>query len=376
MTTRPTDMAGFRGIGRVYQYDCDSSILGLIGDELPKLVEGPRGMPIPLHFADMGPLSDPGQIFQSNVLLADACGLDNASTDAVVDRVHMPSLPSREAFQGALGAFRPFGLERAADFGVVGTEPFDFGRVVWHAVGIDRHTAPPEINAQGTSGLLWPGALALDLHVYEERAIPALHEGRTGGRLAFEPSLLPGAKHRLQALSAGKQGQAEGPVPFPETEDALIVVDRGRIEGRMGFRLDLEGGTDTGNGTNRQIGRQAEALPHLAVACVLDLHLVGRVDLPDHVGNVVAGIRKGTQGRVQFGALHGSGEKLAGYGSYRFHRREYIPLIYQPESVALEARPIFPLLGLKPRGFQIGAFYEKSVYGNKWQRLARKRALS
>jgi hypothetical protein len=90
MTTRPTDMAGFRGIGRGYQYDCGSSILGLIGDELPKLGEGPRVMPISLHFADTGPLSDTGQIFQSNVLLADTCGLDDTSTDAVVDRVHMP----------------------------------------------------------------------------------------------------------------------------------------------------------------------------------------------------------------------------------------------------------------------------------------------
>ena len=65
-----------------------------------------------------------------------------------------------------------------------------------------------------------------------------------------------------------EQRQREGPIPLSEAEDALIVVNRRGLEGRMGFALDLECRTDPSNSPDSQIGRQPKPRPNIRVqAC-------------------------------------------------------------------------------------------------------------
>lgn len=219
MATRTTLMTGSRGVGGIDRHHGHTSVLRLVHHELPELVEGPTVVAVALGFADPGALPNAGQVFESNLSSCGACRLDNLTANDMVERSHMPSLPTRQAFQGAFGALRPFGLEGTADCGVVGTQPHDGGGFVGSSIGIHRDTPSAQINTQRTGWCLerWGGTGELDMQ--KERPIPAL------------------AQCRLKALSTVEQGQAEGPVPFAETEYALIVVNRGGGKGRMGFFL-------------------------------------------------------------------------------------------------------------------------------------------
>ena len=117
-----------------------------------------------------------------------------------------------------------------------------------------------------------------------------------------------------------QQRQAERPIPLAETEDALVIVNRGGFKGRMGFGFDLECRTHAGNGANRQIRRQAELCPDIHVAGVLDFYLVGGVLTSGDIGNEVTGISKGHERGVQFGALLWSWRQFAVERVYSIHR--------------------------------------------------------
>src|SRR6266699_5304243 len=100
----------------------------------------------------------------------------------------------------------------------------------------------------------------------EARAITSLHQRRTGGCLALQPSLLVVAQGGLKPCSTVQERQAKRPVPLTKAEDALIVVHRGWLKRRVGFALDLQGSTDTCNSPYGQVRRQAKAAPHISVA--------------------------------------------------------------------------------------------------------------
>ena len=92
MSTMPTQMAGLRGIGRINEHQRDTSGVGLIGHELPQLVEAPTVVVVALWLANPCPLTDARQIFQGNLPLCCLRLLDKSFTDRMVDRSHMALL--------------------------------------------------------------------------------------------------------------------------------------------------------------------------------------------------------------------------------------------------------------------------------------------
>ena len=192
--------------------------------------------------------------------------------------------------------------------------------------------------------------------VQEKHTVPSFDERCTPRTATFETPFLVVPKHGRKALSGMKERQAEGPIPLPEAENALIVVNRRRRKRGVGFALDLQGSADAGNRSNGQVGRQPKAAPDLSVADMLDLHLVTRMDLACHVGNEIAGVGKGHKCRVEFAALFWSGRKFAGNCAYGVHKGRYITRDHhiQRRLKPWKAFPPLPLKGcgihgLKPR---------------------------
>lgn len=146
LTTFSALMTGLRRIGRVHQDQTGTSILSFVSEKLPELIKRPTGLMVALSLSDLHPLAYPRQVFQRNRSDRVLCGIHNAAADDVVDVAHMPTFPARQAFQGALSALRPLGLERAADFGVVPTKPVNFFSFVDSSIGIDGDAAATKIN--------------------------------------------------------------------------------------------------------------------------------------------------------------------------------------------------------------------------------------
>ena len=177
-----------------------------------------------------------------------------------------------------------------------------------------------QVHAKDISGLSRCGRRTFELDMQEVGAIAALDQRGTRGHVAFQSALLVVAKRGFEPCTLVQERQAERPIPFPETEDTLVVVNRRGLKGRMGSGFHLQRGTDTGNGAYRQIGRQAELCPDIRVAGVLHLHLVRGVLPPCHVRNEVAGVGKGDKRRVNLSALLWGGRQFTGKCAYGLHR--------------------------------------------------------
>ena len=319
----PTQMAGFRGIGRIDQHDRDARSLRLVGHKLPQLIERPTVVVVALRFADFRPLPDAFEVFEGNLTLGSLSLLDKLFTDRVVNRAHMTCLFAGQPFQKPFGFFRAFALERAPDFRVVGTQTVHLCGFVGPCIGIDRHTPPAKIDTQRARGCLRDRGRTFELDVQEEHAITPLDQRRTRRCVALEPSFLVVAKRGLNPLSAVQERQTEGPIPLAEAEDALIVVNRRGFKRRMGLALDLQCRTDTRNGTNGKVRRQTKAVPHVLIAGMLDLDFVARMDGASHLSDAVARVRKRGKRRVDFSALFLGWHELAGQRSYGVHRECY-----------------------------------------------------
>ena len=80
-------MTSLRRVGWWNQVERNTGQCSLIGDELSKLVEGPRVRSPPLFFRawlQIGALSDAGQVLQGEGRLADDGRIDDRTTDRVV----------------------------------------------------------------------------------------------------------------------------------------------------------------------------------------------------------------------------------------------------------------------------------------------------
>ena len=332
--TMPTPMAGLRGISRINQDDRHASRLRLVRHELPQLVKRPTVVMVALSFADFRALSDAIQVLQGNLSLCGCCGRDELLTDPVVDRSHVTCLSAGEPFQKPFGFFRAFALKRTSDFGIVGTEPLDLCGFVRVLIGIHGHTPSAKINAQRPSWRVGNRGRTFELDMQEERTIASFDQRGTGRGVALKPPFLVVTKRGLKPHAMIEQRQAKGPVPRAEAEDALVIVNRGGLEGRVRSGFDLQCRTHPRNGPNRQVGRQAKAAAHLHVAGMLHFDFVTRMDSTGHVGNEVAGVCKGYKGRIKFGSLLAGWRKFAGYRSYGVHRGPYITYEYHRQKSA------------------------------------------
>lgn len=321
MPTGTTAMTGLRRIGWVNQALPHARIFSLVSDEGSQLVEGPTLLPIALRFPDLRALADPGQVFERKVAVGLNGGVDDMSTDHMVDMSHMSSLTPGQAFQGSLRAFRPFPLQRPTDLRVMLAEFIDFIRFVDRTIRVNGDPATTEIHTKDPAQFLHWGRFRRKLYMQPVGTIPTLDEDRSGRGLPFERAALALRQFGVQSGPAMQQGQTECPVPLTKGKDPLVVVDRGGIKRRVHLGFDFERGTDPRNGPNRQVGRQPKLRPDVVVAGVLHLHFVGAMDGPGDRSNGVTGVGKRVQCGVKFSPLFGARIELTDESTDEFHAR-------------------------------------------------------
>lgn len=319
MTQMVAPMTDFRGVSRIDKHQRDTSRLSLVGDKLPQLVKRPTGVAVALRLAHLRPLPNARQVFQGNLALRRMSFLDKLFADPVVDRSHVALLSPRQPFQKPLRFLRAFGLKRTPDFGIAGTHAVDLGGFVELLVGIDCDTASPEINTQRACGCQRDRSGSFELHMQEECPITAFDEHRTRRRLSLEASFLEVTQGGLKTCTATQKRQTESPIPFPEAEDACIVVHRGRRKGRMHLGRDFERRTDASYGTDSKIRRQTKPRAYLSVASLLHFDLIRCVFFPRHISNKSTRIGKSHKRRIQLKALLVSWREFAGNRAYCLH---------------------------------------------------------
>lgn len=327
MIALAANMARLAGVGRIDEYDRHANGQRFVGDELPQLVERPAFLMVAILLSALAALTNAGQVFQGNRSAGFPSKVYQPSADDVVDVGGVFPFAAGQPFQEATRLLRAFALNGSPDFGVVFAEPVYLLSFVDIAVRIDSHAPPSQIDAKDFLRLHWFGRNAFDLNVQEVASITALDEHCTGGKLALERCLLSFAELGFQTLPRVEQGQGEGPIPFAEGEDALVVINTGRGERRVHLLFDFEGGADTGDSADGQVGRQAELFAERSVGFLLHLDLVGRVDTSGNFGNVIASMGENLQGGVDFHRLFGRGIELADDGSDSLHTRDCITRI-------------------------------------------------
>ncbi len=327
MAALAATMASLTGVSRIDEYDRHASGQRFVGDELPQLVERPTFLAIAVLLAALGPLANASQFLKCDCPSGPQSEVHETAADDVVDMGGVFPFAAGQPFQEATRLLRAFPLNGSPDFGVVFAEPVYLLSFVDIAIRIDSHASPSQIDAKDFPRLHWFGRNAFDLNVQEVASITALDEHGTGGRLPLERCLLSFAELGFQTLPRVEQGQGEGPIPFAEGEDALVVINTGRGERRVHLLFDFEGGADAGNSADGQVGRQAELFAERSVGFLLHLDLVGRVDTSGNFGDAIASMGEDLQGGVDFRRLFGRGIELADDGSDSFHTRDCITRI-------------------------------------------------
>jgi hypothetical protein len=361
VTDMQADVAHLRRVGRGHEMHHDTSILRLIRHEGTQLVERPTVTAAAFHFCArllVGTRPDTGQILQRYRPRGCQRVGNQVLANLMVGVALKPCFTPRQPYQklsasapGTSGVFRGFLLQRGTQPTIAITHRRQVLPTPVLVIAGMGDVGPSQVDAQDIVGLCGGRSSVLDLDMQEEGAIAALDQRGTGGDVLFHPALLSLTQRRFKACAGVQERQTKGPIPCPKAEDALIVVNRGGLKRRVRFALDLERRTDTGNGTNSQIGRQPKAVPDFLITGMLDLYLVAGMEAPCDLGNVVAGVRKGRQRCVKFGALLGGWRQFAGDRVYRVHRGHYVTYVCHIQRSA-KAWKVFPPLPLKGRGFQ------------------------
>ncbi len=332
-------MTGLRGVCRVDQHQRHAELDRFVAQELAQLVKGPTVRATALCFVSrlgIGPFPDTAQIFYGNTPPQRFSGLDDAIADGVIDvgldscfSAPKPCLQFSDSTPSTASAFGGPVLQSGSQAG----EPVSkltqlLSTVLLSRAGMGNiSTAKVYSNAAirfrwlapvGTTGV---GRFRFDLNLKVIGAVFAFYQSGRSWFLPFEQMSLVVADGKRDMLSASQQSQAGGPLLLIKRKDAGVVVNacRRKILDQLVFQLgSLAVGTDTGNRSDSEVGRQAKGCPALVVDKLLHACLIGQRIRCSQV-NPGAGIRKSLKGGINLVDLLSRWVELAGYGQHLGH---------------------------------------------------------
>lgn len=287
-TASATNMAGLARIGWVYQNERNTSLKGLIAQELSELIEGPTVNPSALVLPNflVNILSDARKIFQSYLgrdLLSSGY---NGFADFMVNLSLISALLSRQPFlklstssSRTSSAFGSFLLENRSHRSIMVLDPLNGLAAKLLAFRSYGDVSNSKIDAKNLIGLdrLRCFALGLDVDVIL-RAFFA--ERCTCGPRTSEPVSLEVSENQLNSLSGSEKGKTDRFILLSECKDPSIIVDAGRLkalDGRVVFQSGLTVGSNTVDCSDGKIGRETELRPDVPVNHVVNYHAVSKV---------------------------------------------------------------------------------------------------
>ena len=348
--TMPTGRTGLGGVAWVHRHHQNPFTFGLVSYEGAHLIERPSLESTALGFPSCCPGPYACEVFTGDSRAGVFGFGDQSVTNAMIFIGPHARFPQTDFVQLPLGTLRACSLARSTHTPAALAARFNGIAAKVFAVIRCCQVLDAQIDANDLAGRVGIWRSVYQYNMQKEHAIPPFDKRGAPRMAARQLALLVGTKHGVKMRSGVQERQTEGPISLPEAEDTLVVVHRGRRKGRVGFLGNLERSTDTRNGPNRQIGRQPKAAADFSVAGMLDDDFVARMDLTSYVRNVVAGIGKGHQRRVEFNALLWGRRKFAGNRANGVHSGHYITCEYQKQ-LRLKPWKAFPPLPINRRGF-------------------------
>ena len=285
------DMAARRAssgsVSRVHQNDRHTGELRFVGDELPELVERPRGSAAALSPANRCPLADAAQTFEGDRARG-VLGLGHQFLgDAMVGIAPETLLVSRQALEMPLCGLRAAGLEFGAELCGLAAHFFNTRAGMRLSIGIDGDVHDAQVHAENALDLDRLGIWNVDYGAEIEHIIDKNEVGLTTNavvQLGFE-IVIDG--HMDEGTSI--EGQDGNSVQRLPTEYSLVVDHRAmRSEVRPDGPVELVGFDGFGDGANGHLGGQPELLAHGPIDGGLNLDLAGELQLKGHASDVVA----------------------------------------------------------------------------------------
>ena len=316
------DMAGLRSVGRINQNYWNTFAFGLVFQEQSKLIERPRVMQSSLSLSQLLVCSFPDvcQVFKGNGRILSHSLIDDLTGYPVVDCSGIPCLASFESCRES-AATAPRGSRPTACFRL--NRPSNLRP----AQSVGRHCSTREFCSIGKNGEI------NNAHVHTEdtggsrvdrigffnndvdKVVFALFAKRgTFWSLALQCFPLIVADVQSKSVSPVQECETYKPVSFFERENTKIVVNTCRPENAVARFLLRQPGRDAGNGTNSEIGGQAEVLSNVSVTEAVQFKLPLDLVLAAIVGNIVAGIGEGFHSCLD--GICGGEHQLALNGSY------------------------------------------------------------
>ena len=296
MLTRMARLGCIARINGHHRHTCEGS---LVPDELFQFVEGPQVEAAALALALAGRLADARQVLQHNGLLVRLRLLYDVLADFVVNvLLKTPLFAAKRGKETAAvaprGCARPLSglrLKRPAHPVTLLTVGIQLVSSVVRAVRQCTNVVDAPIHPERVGRLVLFGKVGFDLNVNVVRSA-LLAENRARRLLPRKLFTLPISNVEIKSFTARQKRQADCPVALSKREDALVVVNRGRLKRAVPRLFRLEAWGNPAESADREVGAQPESLPHLMVAELLEFVLGALLVLPAYIGDVVTRIGK------------------------------------------------------------------------------------
>jgi len=287
---------------------------------------------ISLILPDLSTLPDVGEPLQHNhVSRVEA--IDDAAADVMVEPSHKATLsprkPPQESFSslGRVGLeCRPLGLIPPADV-------HSLSAAESQTVATGCQVDDAKVNAYDFSQFSrrWNGLTQDDMDVESSLASIIDKRGRRGVLPLEQRALIVADPEQKPPGSPSGRQRHLKPLPsinddLSQAKDALVVVHT-RWPKVGGLALELQLGSDPGDGTDGQVGRQAEALTDLMIAEVLEPDFIRGSVLFSCLKDVVARFSKLMQRILKSFMVLRVNLQLAADGLNKFHRRKHITYV-------------------------------------------------
>jgi hypothetical protein len=275
------------GVARIDEQDRHAEHSRLVGDEGPKLAEGPIVQSCALGGpCGLNPVPDTLEIFKGD-RAAGAFGLRHECfADAVVGMRLKPALPAGHSLELAFGGLGAATLKPAPASAQLDTDGFNCLAGIGLAVAVGGDVDDAEIDAENVGRLdqvgivevADDGEIPVAAHEHQIHLAPAVGEQPPLMVAADIGDLLPPAERPDRQLIVGQ-----------EPEDTVIErLGAVRPELAPGIGVDLVGVSHFGETSDRDLSRQAETVAKVAINQLLKGEVTEYLPLKSNLGQPVA----------------------------------------------------------------------------------------
>lgn len=316
VATREASPGGVPGID---DGDLHSSLQRLVRDELAHLTKGPPHVHRTLTLPNGYPLTDAMEVFHGEAARGALSLANECLADAVVLDLTEAGLLARDLLEVTLGRLGVGALEPVAEAGVSLPDRLGLGAGVMFAIAVGGEITDPEVDAQPLLGVHGSALGHLDGDVEVELALAGNEVGLSTGALHLAPVV--GADDGGDDDALVERGEGHPVQSGLEGVEALVVGDGaiGSERGELGL-VALVGFADLGDAANGKLGVEAEGGADLVVVELLELELIGRLDLERLGGEPVAGAVEAGHEVHEGGLLRRVNDELAGGHELHVHR--------------------------------------------------------